>query len=94
MNRQSVSRLGTSVVICAEDMGSCPNYGPVLGALNNRCRIILRTQKGTIILTTTHMCLSTELAILTLDGPNLEMKKPKAVLHSRPLKPLYGPQEV
>ena len=36
-------------------MGSCPNYGPFLGTLNNRCRIILRTQKGTIILTTTHV---------------------------------------
>ena len=35
-------------------MGSCQNYGPFLGTLNNRCRIILRTQKGTIILTTTH----------------------------------------
>ena len=29
--------------------------GPVLGTLNNRCRIILRTQKGTLILTTTQV---------------------------------------
>ena len=36
-------------------MGSCQNYGPFLGTLNNRCRIIRGTQKGTIILTTTHM---------------------------------------
>ena len=36
-------------------MGSCQNYGPFLGTLNLRCRIILRTQKGTIILATTHM---------------------------------------
>ena len=36
-------------------MGSCQNRGPFLGTLNNRCRIILGTQKGTIILTTTHM---------------------------------------
>ena len=36
-------------------MGSCQNYGPFLGTLNNRCRIIIRTQKGTIILTTTHI---------------------------------------
>ena len=28
---------------------------PFLGPLNTRCRIILRTPKGTIILTTTHM---------------------------------------
>ena len=34
-------------------MGSCQNYGPFLGTLNNRCRIIIRTQKGTLILTTT-----------------------------------------
>ena len=36
-------------------MGSCQNYGPFWGTLNNRCRIITGTQKGTIILTTTHM---------------------------------------
>ena len=39
----------------SKDVGSCQNYGPFLGALNIRCRIILRTQKGTIILTTTHV---------------------------------------
>ena len=38
-------------------MGGCENYGPFLGTLNNRCRIIIGTQKGTIILTTTHMIL-------------------------------------
>ena len=36
-------------------MGSCQNYGPFLGTLNNGCRIIIGTQKGTRILTTTHM---------------------------------------
>ena len=36
-------------------MGSCQNQGPFLGTLNIRCRIIIRTQKGTLILTTTHM---------------------------------------
>ena len=36
-------------------MGSCQNYGPFLGTLNIRCRITLRTQKGTIIFTTTHI---------------------------------------
>ena len=36
-----------------ELMGGCQNYGPLLGPLNTRCRIILRTQKGTIIWTTT-----------------------------------------
>ena len=36
-------------------MDSCQNYGPILGTLNNRCRTIIGTQKGTIILTTTYM---------------------------------------
>ena len=36
-------------------MGGYQNYGPFLGPLNTKCRIILRTQKGTIILTTTHI---------------------------------------
>ena len=40
---------------CLTHMGSCQNYGPSLGTLNNRCRIIIGTQKGTIILTTTHI---------------------------------------
>ena len=36
-------------------MGGCQNYGPFLGTLNIRGRIITGIQKGTIILTTTHM---------------------------------------
>ena len=36
-------------------LGGCQNYGPFLGTLNIRCRIIIGTQKGTIILTTTHL---------------------------------------
>ena len=36
-------------------MGGCQNYGPFLGALNIRCRIIIGTQKGITILTTTHI---------------------------------------
>ena len=35
--------------------GWLSKYGPLLGTLNNRCRTILGTQKGTMILTTTHM---------------------------------------
>ena len=38
-------------------MGVCQNYGPLLDPLNTRCRTILRTQKGAIILTTTHILL-------------------------------------
>ena len=36
-------------------MGGCQNYGPFLGSLNIRDRSIIGTQKGTIILTTTHI---------------------------------------
>ena len=36
-------------------MGGNQNYGPLLGTLNIRCRIIIGIQKGTIILTTTHI---------------------------------------
>ena len=36
-------------------MGGCQNCGPLLGPRNTRCRILLRIQKGTIILTITHM---------------------------------------
>ena len=36
-------------------MGGCQNWGPFLGTLNHRCRIIIGTQKRTIILTTTHI---------------------------------------
>ena len=37
------------------DVGGCQKCGPFLGTLNTRCRIIIGTQKGTIILTTTHV---------------------------------------
>ena len=36
-------------------MGGCQTDGPFLGALNTRCRTILGTPEGTIILTTTQM---------------------------------------
>ena len=36
-------------------MGGCQNYGPFLGTLNIRCRTIMATQKGTIMLTIPHM---------------------------------------
>ena len=34
--------------------GGCQNYGSFLGTLNIRCCIIIRVQKWTIVLTTTH----------------------------------------
>ena len=36
-------------------LGGCQNYGPFLGTLNIRCRIIIGTQKQTIISTSTHL---------------------------------------
>ena len=36
-------------------VGGCQKYGPLWGRLNTRCRILLRTQEGTIILTITHV---------------------------------------
>ena len=36
-------------------MGGCQNRDPFLGTLNIRCRTILGTQEGTIILTTTYI---------------------------------------
>ena len=36
-------------------MGGCQNHGPLLGPLNTMCHIMLRTPKGTTILTTTHI---------------------------------------
>ena len=59
-------------------VGSCQNYGPFLGTLNNRCRIIIGTPKGTIILTTTHV-----LALLLNDdhegdGVDLRPRRPQS----------------
>ena len=43
-------------------MGGCQNRGPCLGTLNIRCRSIIGTQKGTIILTTTQILRMTMMA--------------------------------
>ena len=44
-------------------MGGCQNCGPFLGTLNIGGRIILGIQKGTIILTTSHMVKGLELRV-------------------------------
>ena len=36
-------------------IGGCQNYGPFLGTLKTRCSITIGIQKGTMILTTTHI---------------------------------------
>ena len=54
-------------------MGGCQNYGPFLGTLNNRCRILIGTPKGAIFLTTTHMA---ELLHLHCSGIQKILKAP------------------
>ena len=39
-------------------LGGCQNVGPFLAILNIRCRILIGTQGGTIILTTTHLLIN------------------------------------
>ena len=51
---------GSFGVLFGSSMGGCQNSGPFLGALNIRCRTIMGTQKGTIILTTTHIRILTD----------------------------------
>ena len=38
-----------------DHIGGCQNHGPLLGPPNTRCRIVIRTKRGTIFLTITHM---------------------------------------
>ena len=57
-------------------LGSCQNYGPFLGTLNIRCRVIIRTQQGTIILTTTHLAIMSLQAALNLKLPNRKLPNP------------------
>ena len=42
-------------LVTVGNMGGCQNYGPLLGPLSTRCRIVSKIQKATIILTTTHI---------------------------------------
>ena len=45
-------------------IGGRQNVGPFVGTLKIKCRIIIRTQEGTIILTTTHMVITEGLCSL------------------------------
>ena len=65
-------------------MGGCQNYGPFLGTLNIRCRIITGTQKGTIILTTTHMSPS------RTDRDVAEPAEPRACSNPKPSTDTLG----
>ena len=70
-------------------MGGCQSYGPFLGTLNIRCRI--RTPKGTLIWTTTHMGILLVIihaSVLALQsfGSVLDPKKDKSLLQLGTLK--------
>ena len=52
-------------------VGSCQNYGPFLGTLKSRCRMIMGTQKGTIILTATHVLTLFAKCFAHVSGRNL-----------------------
>ena len=54
------------ILTVAHNTGCCQNSGPLLGPLNARCSIILRTQKRAIILTTTHLHLYLHLYLYPL----------------------------
>ena len=54
--------------------GWLSKLGSLLGTLNNRCRIIIGTPKGTIILTTTHII-----------DPNHKTRYPKKGVGHEPL---------
>ena len=57
-------------------MGGCQNYyGPFLGPLNTRCRITFRTQKGTIVLTTTQIYIYIYLSLSLSLCPFLKLIK-------------------
>ena len=57
LGRRWASHLTRGLRRGPQDLGGCQKYGPFLGTLNIRCRTIPGTQKGTIILTTTHLSL-------------------------------------
>ena len=50
----SLRRMSSEMAQLAH-MGGCQNHGPFLGTLHIRCRIIIGIQRGTVILTTTHI---------------------------------------
>ena len=64
-----------AMVTITLDMGSCQNYGPFLGTLHNRCRILIGTPKGTIILTTTHICKRIYITHVHINWSELEWQR-------------------
>ena len=62
-------------------MGSSHNYGPFLVPLNIRCRIVIRTKKGTIILTTTHISPAKSRSIRRPGGPQSSLEVARELAH-------------
>ena len=63
-------------------MGGYQNYGPFLGTLNIRGRIIIGIQKGTIILTTNHMHLKPSYSLLArnqFDSDSQVLSNPETI---------------
>ena len=60
-------------------MGRCQDQGPFWGTLNNKCRIILGTPKGTIILTTTQMT-SAQWLLIIQSAPTPAEHQPETML--------------
>ena len=77
-------------------MGGCQNYGTILGTLNIKCRIILRTPKGTLILTTTHIheglprCFLGVPFFKTFGIYDYDGQSPRQMMKAMFLKPLFA----
>ena len=61
---QFKSRWGSKQGNHGINMGGCQNHGP----LNTRCRTILKTQQGTVILTTTRIARLLRLLLVAIPG--------------------------
>ena len=73
-----VAYLGLGKEKCSThpDLSGCQNYGPFLGTLNIRGRIMIETQKGAIILTTNHLLLGTWTSVGSRRAAQHQLIKP------------------
>ena len=63
-------------------MRGCPNYGPCLCPPITRCRIILRTKTGIIVLTSTQVVYQDEITVLAVWW---DFERPVLVAYEQPL---------
>ena len=71
-------------------MGGCQNYGPFLGTLNIRCRIILRTHKRDPILENCPYARAMEASLVLLLFPPMAGNWPRVGLGFRGLAGFPG----